>query len=284
MAQITITELTYLCAGSLFFLLTCIYSYQAIKKLVPWALSIGCLCSATWLASSGLGNHLLSFTATTLLSIELTRYIALIFAITTTLRFLLHEKTPKALNRLAFGTIFFAFIVIGYHSAYEIPDEKVLFNLSCASLTLSIAGLVSVEQLYRNIEQNRQIKLLCLNFGLLFIFDIYFFTNCLIFRAVDADLWQLRAVISVGAAALITIGTIVLDPRSVESSSLSFSRPIVFYSTSLVTAGTLIILHGQLPHYSAANRSSRSRQAFTLHLVDKLCDYPQDNWLQTDLV
>ena len=49
-------------------------------------------------------------------------------------------------------------------------------------------------------------------------------------------------------------------------------------------AGTLIILHGQLPHYSAANRSSRSRQAFTLHLVDKLCDYPQDNWLQTDLV
>ena len=49
-------------------------------------------------------------------------------------------------------------------------------------------------------------------------------------------------------------------------------------------AGTLIILHGQLPHYSAANRSSRSRQAFTQHLVDKLCDYPQDNWLQTDLV
>jgi phytanoyl-CoA hydroxylase len=49
-------------------------------------------------------------------------------------------------------------------------------------------------------------------------------------------------------------------------------------------AGTLIILHGQLPHYSAANRSSHSRQAFSLHLVDKLCDYPQDNWLQTDLV
>ena len=49
-------------------------------------------------------------------------------------------------------------------------------------------------------------------------------------------------------------------------------------------AGTLIILHGQLPHYSAPNRSAKSRQALTLHLVDKLCNYPQDNWLQTDLV
>ncbi|MDC9720850.1 MAG: phytanoyl-CoA dioxygenase family protein [Gammaproteobacteria bacterium] len=47
-----------------------------------------------------------------------------------------------------------------------------------------------------------------------------------------------------------------------------------------VPAGTLIILHGQLPHYSAANTSDRSRQAFTLHLVDDACDYPTDNWLQ----
>lgn len=46
-----------------------------------------------------------------------------------------------------------------------------------------------------------------------------------------------------------------------------------------VPAGTLIILHGQLPHYSAANTSNRSRQAFTLHLVDQACDYPDDNWL-----
>ncbi|MBT3437222.1 MAG: phytanoyl-CoA dioxygenase family protein [Oceanospirillaceae bacterium] len=46
-----------------------------------------------------------------------------------------------------------------------------------------------------------------------------------------------------------------------------------------VPAGTLIILHGQLPHYSAANTSNHSRQAFTLHLVDQACDYPDDNWL-----
>ena len=47
-----------------------------------------------------------------------------------------------------------------------------------------------------------------------------------------------------------------------------------------VPAGTLIILHGQLPHYSAANTSEKSRQAFTLHLVDAICNYPTNNWLQ----
>jgi len=50
-----------------------------------------------------------------------------------------------------------------------------------------------------------------------------------------------------------------------------------------VKAGTLIILHGQLPHYSAANKSTKSRQAFSLHLVDQECHYAEDNWLQSDL-
>ena len=50
-----------------------------------------------------------------------------------------------------------------------------------------------------------------------------------------------------------------------------------------VSAGTLIVLHGQLPHYSAANTSNRSRQAFSLHLVDQNCQYAEDNWLQSTI-
>ncbi len=47
-----------------------------------------------------------------------------------------------------------------------------------------------------------------------------------------------------------------------------------------VRKGTLVVLDGLLPHYSAANRSPRSRQAFTLHLVDGAAHYPTTNWLQ----
>ena len=45
-------------------------------------------------------------------------------------------------------------------------------------------------------------------------------------------------------------------------------------------ARTLVILHGLLPHYSAANRSSRSRMAFTLHVTDASSVYSPTNWLQ----
>jgi phytanoyl-CoA hydroxylase len=44
--------------------------------------------------------------------------------------------------------------------------------------------------------------------------------------------------------------------------------------------GTCIVLHGLLPHYSAANRSPRSRQAYSLHVIDARARYRTDNWLQ----
>jgi len=47
-----------------------------------------------------------------------------------------------------------------------------------------------------------------------------------------------------------------------------------------VPRGTLIVLHGLLPHASAPNRSSRQRHAYALHLIDGRADYPADNWLQ----
>src|SRR5581483_2974302 len=49
-----------------------------------------------------------------------------------------------------------------------------------------------------------------------------------------------------------------------------------------VEAGTLVVLHGCLPHYSAPNRSASSRHAYTLHVVDARARYSPANWLQRD--
>lgn len=43
--------------------------------------------------------------------------------------------------------------------------------------------------------------------------------------------------------------------------------------------GTLVVLHGRLPHRSGPNRSARSRHAYTLHLIDGTARYANDNWL-----
>ncbi|MCH2287733.1 MAG: phytanoyl-CoA dioxygenase family protein [SAR324 cluster bacterium] len=47
-----------------------------------------------------------------------------------------------------------------------------------------------------------------------------------------------------------------------------------------VKAGTMVVLHGLLPHMSFANRSARTRHAYTMHLIEGTADYPEWNWLQ----
>ena len=50
-----------------------------------------------------------------------------------------------------------------------------------------------------------------------------------------------------------------------------------------VKIGTLILLHGRLPHYSCENKSNKSRHAYTLHVIDGVCEYPKFNWLQRSI-
>ncbi len=45
-------------------------------------------------------------------------------------------------------------------------------------------------------------------------------------------------------------------------------------------AGGVIVFSDRLPHYSSANRSNRSRQAFTLHFSDQDAHWAPTNWLQ----
>ena len=47
-----------------------------------------------------------------------------------------------------------------------------------------------------------------------------------------------------------------------------------------VRAGSMIVLHGLLPHMSHANRSERTRNAYTMHIIEGRADYPEWNWLQ----
>ena len=47
-----------------------------------------------------------------------------------------------------------------------------------------------------------------------------------------------------------------------------------------VKKGSLVILHGRLPHYSCENTSLNSRHAYTIHVIDQNNYYPDWNWLQ----
>jgi len=68
------------------------------------------------------------------------------------------------------------------------------------------------------------------------------------------------------------------EPKEPEIFSLEGAQPL------LTKAGTCVLLHASLVHYSEANNSDRSRHAYTLHIIegDKNVIYPKDNWLQRE--
>ncbi len=65
--------------------------------------------------------------------------------------------------------------------------------------------------------------------------------------------------------------TVTLDPTPLPTEGLV---PLE------VPQGTLIVLHGLLPHRSGPNRSASSRHAYALHLIDGRARYSAENWLQ----
>ena len=50
----------------------------------------------------------------------------------------------------------------------------------------------------------------------------------------------------------------------------------------LIPAGSLVLLHSSLVHYSNANTSPNPRHAYSIHVVEGKDGvlYPDDNWLQ----
>ena len=67
-----------------------------------------------------------------------------------------------------------------------------------------------------------------------------------------------------------------LVTRTLDTSPWPAEKPLPLE----VRRGTLVVLHGLLPHASAPNRSARPRHAYTLHLIDGRAAYAADNWLQ----
>jgi phytanoyl-CoA hydroxylase len=61
-----------------------------------------------------------------------------------------------------------------------------------------------------------------------------------------------------------------LEPTPFEEGEVPLEAP----------QGTVVVLQGLLPHRSGANRSPRSRLAYSLHVIEAEAHYPEDNWLQ----
>jgi len=115
-------------------------------------------------------------------------------------------------------------------------------------VVLPVAGLVLVEQVYRNtpIEHRWGVKLLCLGVGGLFAYDFFFFADALLFKRLDTDIWLARGAANALVVPLIAVSA-ARNPQ--WSFDLFVSRKIVFHTTSLVAAGVYLLAMSLVGYY-----------------------------------
>jgi putative PEP-CTERM system histidine kinase len=107
-------------------------------------------------------------------------------------------------------------------------------------LSLAIAGLVLVEQLFRNARPQSRwaIKYLCLGVGGLFAYDFFMYSDGLLFKRLDIDLWQARGLVDSLVVPLIAVSA----ARNPEwSLDVFVSRRVVFHSAAILGAGIYLL-------------------------------------------
>lgn len=107
-------------------------------------------------------------------------------------------------------------------------------------LLMALLGLVLIEQLYRNGDtaQRWALKYLCFGVGGVFVYDVMLYADGMMFSQLDPGLWQARGLVNAMAVPLIAVSA-ARNPQ--WSLDVFVSRRFMFYSTTLVGAGILLL-------------------------------------------
>lgn len=116
------------------------------------------------------------------------------------------------------------------------------------NLAEAVVGLVLVEQLFRDVSDDSRwnLKPLCLALLFQFVFDIYLFSDAMMFNRIDGDVLTVR-----GFVHLITIPLLMLaTERSRDwTSKIRLSQKAAFHSATLLFAGIYLLFMAGVGYY-----------------------------------
>lgn len=124
--------------------------------------------------------------------------------------------------------------------ARQQPADPALIVTIASSLLLAVAGILLVEQLFRAtpVRERWGIKFACLGLGTLFVYDFYLYSDALLFRRVQHDIWAARGLVDALCAPLLAI-TAARNPG--WKLGLALSRKIMLRSAGLVGCAVYLL-------------------------------------------
>lgn len=107
-------------------------------------------------------------------------------------------------------------------------------------LMMALAGLVLIEQLYRNATASARwsIKYLCLGLGALLVYDFFMYAEALLFLELDRELWEARGLVN---ALILPLLAVAISRNSNWRVNLQVSRQVAFHSVTLTAAGLYLL-------------------------------------------
>lgn len=115
-------------------------------------------------------------------------------------------------------------------------------------VALAVIGMLMVEQLYRNAPSRERwgIKFACMGIGGLFAYDFYLYSDAMLFRGLNVEIWIAR-----GAINALTVPLIGLSAARNRKWSLgiSVSRRAMFHSVALFGSATYLLAMAGAGYY-----------------------------------
>ena len=220
-------------------------------KRAAWPFLAALLATAGWAAANLLGAVWNDVAAVWLaLGLDLGRY-ALWFV------FLLARFDPApgaqrqssvpGLRRTAAACIVIA-ALLSLTQAAQTADTQLNRPLIAALLSLPVCGLLMVEQVFRNLGEDSRwnAKPVCLGLACIFLFDIYLYSESLLFGRFDADAQNVRGAIHALAVPFLLVAS-RRGPNWIVK--LQVSRAAAFYSATLILAGGYLLFMAGVGYY-----------------------------------
>jgi putative PEP-CTERM system histidine kinase len=115
-------------------------------------------------------------------------------------------------------------------------------------LGLAVTGLALIEQLFRHTRPERrwEVKFLYFGIGIIFVYDFFLYADGLLFKQVDASLWEARGFISVIVVPLVAVAASRNPSWSIE---IFVSRHVVFHATTFIGAGIYLLVMSGVGYY-----------------------------------
>ncbi|OYY95447.1 MAG: hypothetical protein B7Y41_02795 [Hydrogenophilales bacterium 28-61-23] len=129
------------------------------------------------------------------------------------------------------------------------PFDKLAYWVEAVYPALfAVAGMVLVEQFYRNSNEQERwgVKHLCLALGGIFVFDFYLYSEAMLFAAISQDGWVARGAVN---ALLVPLLWISLRRRANTDMKLAISHRMAFHSAALMGAGLYLMLMAGAGYY-----------------------------------